>query len=63
MYADQKTNKLVKKKKLLNLKKKKMLKKKIDPRKKIVQFRKKKHSTPEIPAWSPTAVLIGPNGA
>ena len=26
-------------------------------------FNKKKHSTPEIPAWSPTAVLIGPNGA
>ena len=26
-------------------------------------FTKKKHSTPEIPAWSPTAVLIGPNGA
>ena len=25
--------------------------------------KKKKHSTPEIPAWSPTAVLIGPNGA
>ena len=24
---------------------------------------KKKHSTPEIPAWSPTAVLIGPKGA
>ena len=39
-------------------------KKKLVPEKKnFVQFRKKKHSTPEIPAWSPTAVLIGPNGA
>ena len=28
-----------------------------------VSPKKKKHSTPEIPAWSPTAVLIGPNGA
>ena len=27
------------------------------------QQQQKKHSTPEIPAWSPTAVLIGPNGA
>ena len=26
-------------------------------------LRPKKHSTPKIPAWSPTAVLIGPNDA
>ena len=59
MYAVQKTKKLV------NKKKKNLVpeKKKLVPGKKIVQFRKKKHSTPEIPAWSPTAVLIGPNGA
>ena len=29
----------------------------------ICLTKKKEHSTPEIPAWSPTAVLIGPNGA
>ena len=37
-------------------------------KKNFVQWKKicaneKKHSTPEIPAWSPTAVLIGPKGA
>ena len=33
------------------------------PKKKNIRHPKKKHSTPEIPAWSPTAVLIGPNSA
>ena len=38
-----------------------MLKKKKirHPKKKML----KKHSIPKIPAWSPTAVLIGPNSA
>jgi len=50
MYAAQKTKKLVNQQKnLFN--------------KKNYANGKKKHSTPEIPAWSPTAVLIGPKGA
>ena len=46
---------------ILGLEKKLKTKKSAESQKK--KSEKKKHSTPKIPAWSPTAILIGPNGA
>ena len=44
-------------------KKKNCSKKKFWSQKKKICANEKKHSTPEIPVWSPTTVLVGPNGA
>ena len=63
MYAGQKTKKILFKKKNWFNKKKKLFKKKIWSQKKKIGANEKKHSTPEIPVWSPTTVLVGPNGS